>query len=127
LLHGNLLNNPDHALLTAQGPVAINWKSAGRGPRLADFAYLMWGAPWSEGDGVGAAADAYRRHIELTDDELDRLEAVMFVRPLYLACFDYRRALANGHQPDGSEWWWGLIDPEHIRAAAAATRTALRR
>ena len=43
LLHGNLLHNPDHALLTDQGPVAINWKSAGRGPRLADFAYLMWG------------------------------------------------------------------------------------
>lgn len=32
LLHGNLLHNPDHALLTAQGPVAINWKSAGRAP-----------------------------------------------------------------------------------------------
>ncbi len=127
LLHGNLLHNPDHAILTVQGPVAINWKSSGRGPRLADFAYLMWGAPWSEGDGVVAAAAAYRRHIELTDDELDRLEAMMIVRPLYLACFDYRRSLANGHQPDGSEWWWGMIDPEHIRAAAAATRTALRR
>lgn len=46
LLHGNLLHNPDHALLTDQGPVAINWKSAGRGPRLADFAYLMFGAAW---------------------------------------------------------------------------------
>jgi Ser/Thr protein kinase RdoA (MazF antagonist) len=127
LLHGNLLHNPDHALLTAQGPVAINWKSAGRGPRLADFAYLMWGAPWSKGDGVGAAVEAYRRHVELTDAELDRLEGVMYVRPLYLACFDYRRSLLSGDQPSGSEWWWGLIDPEHISAAAAATRTALRR
>ncbi len=38
LLHGNLLHAPDHALVTDQGPVAINWKAAGRGPRLADFA-----------------------------------------------------------------------------------------
>lgn len=127
LLHGNLLHNPDHALLTVHGPVAINWKSAGRGPRLADFAYLMWGAPWVNGDGIGAAVDAYRRHVELTDDELDRLEAVMYIRPLYLTCFDYRRSVANGHQPSGSEGWWNFIDPEHIRATAAATRTAFRR
>ena len=26
LLHGNLLHHPDHALLTDNGPVAINWK-----------------------------------------------------------------------------------------------------
>jgi Ser/Thr protein kinase RdoA (MazF antagonist) len=127
LLHGNLLHNPDHALLTDQGPVAINWKSAGRGPRLADFAYLLWGAGWCDADGIGAAVDAYRRHVALTDDELDRLEAVMYIRPLYLACFDYRRSVASGHQPDGTEWWWGLIDAGHISATAAATRTAFRR
>ena len=127
LLHGNLLHNPDHALLTAQGPVAINWKSAGRGPRLADVAYLMWGAPWVNGDGIGAAVDAYRRHVELTDDELDRLETMMYVRPLYLVCFDYRRSVLNGHQPTGSEAWWNLIDSEHISTTAAATRTAFRR
>lgn len=127
LLHGNLLHNPDHALLTDAGPVAINWKAAGRGPRLADFAYLTWGAPWLDADSIDAAVDAYRRHVELTDEELDRLEAVMYVRPLYLACFDYRRSLANGHQPDGTEGWWGLIDPEHISATAAATRAAFRR
>jgi hypothetical protein len=107
--------------------VAINWKSAGRGPRLADFANLMWGAPWVQGDGIGAAVDAYRRHIELTGDELDRLESVMEVRPLYLVCFDYRRAILHGHQPTGSEDWWGLIDSEHFRTTGAATRTALRR
>jgi hypothetical protein len=113
--------------LTGHGPVAINWKSAGLGPRLADIAYLLWGAPWMPGNGVGAAVNAYRRHIELTDDELERLEAVMYIRPLYLTCFDYRRSVANGHQPDGSEGWWGFIDPGHISAAAAAARSAFRR
>src|SRR5919197_4975568 len=36
LLHGNLLHAPDHAIVTSRGPVAINWKASGRGPRLAD-------------------------------------------------------------------------------------------
>lgn len=127
LLHGNLLHHPDHAILTVQGPVAINWKSSGLGPRLADFAYLLWGAPWVEGDGIGTAVRAYRQHIKLTDSELDRLEAVMQVRPLYLVCFDYRLALMSGQQPTGRENWWGLIDSEHIRRTAAATRFAFRR
>lgn len=127
LLHGNLLHNPDHVLLTDDGPVAINWKAAGRGPRLADLAYLVWAAEWGDGDGVDGAVNAYRRHIELTDDELDRLEAVMYLRPLYLTCFDFRRSVAGGEQPTGTEWWWGLIDPDHISTNAAATRTALGR
>ena len=101
LLHGNLLHAPDHAVLTEQGPVAINWKASGRGPRLADFAYLMWGTgSWNprrpNQERIDAAVNAYRRHIEPTDDELDRLEAVMYIRTLYLACFGYRRALTNG-------------------------------
>lgn len=126
LVHGNLLHNPDHALLTDDGPVAINWKAAGRGQRLADFAFLMWGT-WRNADSVDAAVNAYRRHVELTDDELDRLAAVMYIRPLYLVCFDYRRSLVNGHQPTGDEGWWGCIDAEYISATAAATRAALRR
>ena len=84
LLHGNLLHAPDHAVVTEHGPVAINWKASGRGPRLADFAYLMWGTVARRTDWIDAAVDAYRRHVELTDEELDRLEAVMYIRPLYL-------------------------------------------
>ena len=127
LLHGNLLHHPDHALLTADGPVAINWKAAGRGPRLADLTYLLWGAEWGDGDGVEVAVRAYRRHVQPTREEIDRLEAMMYLRPLYLACFDYRQSLASGEQPTGDEWWWGLIDPGHISANAAAARTALGR
>src|SRR6202522_2325762 len=101
LLHGNLLHAPDHAILSEQGPVAINWKASGRGPRLADFRYRIWGTgSWNprrpKEKRIDAAVSAYRRHVELTDDELDRLEAVMYVRTLYLACFGYRRALISG-------------------------------
>lgn len=126
LLHGNLLHNPDHALLAGEGPVAINWKASGRGPRLADLAYLLWGAEWSDGHGVEAAANAYRQHVELTEEEVERLEAMMYLRPLYLVCFDFRRAVASGEQPTGNEWWWSLIDAEHISSNAAAARAAFR-
>jgi Ser/Thr protein kinase RdoA (MazF antagonist) len=129
LLHGNLLHAVSHAIISGQGPVAINWKASGRGPRLADFAWLMWGTgTWNprvlNEESIQAAVNAYRRHIEPTDEELDRLEAVMYIRPLYLVCFGYRRALANGV---GSAEW-GFIEPsEYFSSTAAAVRAAYRR
>jgi Ser/Thr protein kinase RdoA (MazF antagonist) len=129
LLHGNLLHAPDHAVLSEQGPVAINWKASGRGPRLADFAYLIWGTGlWNprrpNQECIDAAVSAYRRHVEPTDDELDRLEAVMYVRTLYLVCFGYRRAVTDGVRFRE----WGFIHPpEYFSATAAATRAAFRR
>jgi alkanesulfonate monooxygenase SsuD/methylene tetrahydromethanopterin reductase-like flavin-dependent oxidoreductase (luciferase family) len=129
LLHGNLLHAPDHAVLSGQGPVAINWKASGRGPRLADFAYLIWGAgSWHprrpDQEWIDAAVSAYRRHIEPTDDELSRLEGVMYIRTLYLACFGYRRALINGSAFRER----GFIEPPgYFSSTAAATRAAFRR
>jgi Ser/Thr protein kinase RdoA (MazF antagonist) len=129
LLHGNLLHAPDHAVLSEHGPVAINWKASGLGPRLADFAYLIWGTgSWNprrpDQERIDAAVSAYRRHIELTDDELDRLEGVMYIRTLYLACFGYRRDLAKGTAFD--EWWF--IEPSgYFSSTAAAVRAAFRR
>jgi Ser/Thr protein kinase RdoA (MazF antagonist) len=126
LLHGNLLHAPDHVIVSEHGPVAIQWKGAGRGPRLADFAYLMWGT-WLNAGWIDAAVGAYRQHIELTNDELDRLEGVMYLRPLYLVSFDWRRSLASGHQPSSGDSWWNQPDPTYIGAAAAATRAAFGR
>jgi Ser/Thr protein kinase RdoA (MazF antagonist) len=129
LLHGNLLHAPDHAVLSEQGPVAINWKASGRGPRLADFAYLIWGTgSWNprrpNQEWIDAAVNAYRRHVQLTDEELDRLAAVMYIRTLYLACFGYRRALINGQTFNE----WGFIEPpEYFSSTAAATRAAFER
>jgi Ser/Thr protein kinase RdoA (MazF antagonist) len=129
LLHGNLLHAPDHAVLTEHGPVAINWKASGRGPRLADFAYLIWGTgAWRprrpDQERIDAAVGAYRAHVEPTDDELDRLEAVMYLRPLYLACFGYRRAVTSGTA--FSEWGF-IRPPEYFSSTAAAVRAAFRR
>jgi Ser/Thr protein kinase RdoA (MazF antagonist) len=129
LLHGNLLHTPDHAILGDQGPVAINWKASGRGPRLADFAYLIWGTgSWNprrlDQERIDAAVNAYRRHIELTDDELERLEAVMYIRTLYLTCFGYRRAVTDGV---AFREWWFIRPSDYYSATAAAVRAAFRR
>jgi Ser/Thr protein kinase RdoA (MazF antagonist) len=75
LLHGNLLNAPDHAVLSEHGPVAINWKASGQGPRLADLAYLIWGTgSWNprqpNQERIDAAVNAYRGYVELTEEEL---------------------------------------------------------
>lgn len=123
LVHGNLLHNPDHVLLADGGPVAINWKGAGRGPRLSDLAWLMWGTH-RDTSAVDAIAAAYRRHVELTDEELDRFEGVMAVRPLYLTCFGYRRNILEGLNVQDA---LGFSDPEYLRVTAAAARTAFRK
>jgi Ser/Thr protein kinase RdoA (MazF antagonist) len=129
MVHGNLLHAQSHAVISDRGPVAINWMASGRGPRLADLAWLMWGTgSWgprrANEDCIAAAVDAYRQHIEPTDEELDRLEAVMYIRPLYLVCFGYRRGLVNGRPEDH----WGFIEPpEYFSSTAAATRAAFHR
>ncbi len=122
-VHGNLLHAPDHVIMSGRGPVAVQWKAAGRGPRLADFAYLMWGtgrvrldAEWIE-----AVVRAYRAHVELTAEEFERLEGVMYVRPLYLVCFGYGSGQRSSAERRDEEWW------QHIPATAAATRDAFRR
>lgn len=124
LVHGNLLHNPDHALLTDRGAVGINWTAAGRGPRVTDFAWLMWGT-WLQPEAIAAVVDGYRRHVELTDEELDRFEAMMCIRPLRLSCFSYWRDAQNGRPPN--EEVWGFINPDYLSATAAATRAAFRR
>ena len=128
LLHGNLLHAPDHAIVGEQGPVTINWKSSGRGPRLADLAYLLWGTgtwnPRAANAGcLEAAVRAYRRHVEPTDEELDRLEALMYVRTLYLVAFGYRRAAEEG--VPFREWDF-IRPPEYFRSVAGAARRAFR-
>jgi Ser/Thr protein kinase RdoA (MazF antagonist) len=129
LLHGNLLHAPDHAVLSERGPVAINWKASGRGPRLADFAYLIWGTgSWNprraNQEWIDAAVNAYRQHVEPTGEELDRLEAVMYIRTLYLVCFGYRRDVEDN--VSFREWWF-IHPPEYFSETAAATRAAFGR
>src|SRR4051794_9234710 len=124
LLHGNLPHSPDHVLRTDQGAVVFNWTASGRGPRLADFAWLMR-VSWGDPKLIDPAVEAYCRHVDLTDEELDRLEEVMYIRPLYLDAFGYRRTVANGQVPGPDVR--GFSNPDNTRAPATATRAAVHR
>lgn len=120
LVHGNLLaGHPDHAVMTGSGPLVVNWKGSGIGPRVADLGWVLWGC-WNESDAI-PIIDAYRQHVELTPEELDRLDAVMAIRPLYLSAFAYRRNLLEGWDEDAL----GFSDPAHLTAVADTVRRHL--
>ena len=120
LVHGNFLaGDPDHAVMTDAGPLVVNWKGSGRGPRLADLAWVLWGC-WNEMDAI-PIIDAYRQHVELTTDELDRLPGVMAIRPLYLTSFAYRRNILKGWDEDALSF----SDPAHLDAVANTVRNRI--
>jgi Ser/Thr protein kinase RdoA (MazF antagonist) len=68
---------PKNAIFTGDGPVLVDWTSAGRGPRLASMTLVLrsgWAAvPFMKG---------YSRLISLTDDERKRLPELLFSRQL---------------------------------------------
>jgi Ser/Thr protein kinase RdoA (MazF antagonist) len=120
LVHGNFLaGDPDHAVMTDAGPLVVNWKGSGRGPRVADLGWVLWGC-WNEADAI-RVIDAYRKHVELTAEEVDRLAAVMAIRPLYLTSFAYRRNIVKGWNEDAL----GFSDPAHLDAVAETVRKRL--
>ena len=120
IVHGNFLaGDPDHAVMTDSGPLVVNWKGAGRGPRLADLGWVLWGC-WQASDAI-SVIDAYSEHVELTSEELDRLPGVMAIRPLYLSSFGYRRNIVKGWNEDAL----GFSDPAHLEAVAEIVRNRL--
>ena len=104
-----------NVLVTGDGTaVFVDWKSGGRGPRLAAFAGLLQAA---RADGViDAVVDGYTPHVQLTSEERDRLAGAMRLQPAYYAAWGYWRAVAAGRPPDGSEPWWP--DPRATDAIA---------
>jgi Ser/Thr protein kinase RdoA (MazF antagonist) len=116
----NAIATPDADL------VLIDWTGAGRGPRVASLAVLLWSGALKEGgwspERVDAMVAGYRSHVQLQEKELARLADVMRIRPLIFACWRYRHAIKSGKQPDGTEWWWPsntLVEAVAARARAA--------
>ena len=68
---------PKNVVFTADGPVLVDWTSAGRGPRLASMTLVLrsgWAAaPFMKG---------YARVVSLTEEERDRLSGLLFSRQL---------------------------------------------
>ncbi len=101
--------------------ILIDWTGAGRGPRIAALALLIWSGALQKGGWSPRRVDAivagYRSHIRLEEHELDRLAPVMQIRPLVFACWRFRHAVNSQRSPDGTEWWWP--DNELVQAIAA--------
>lgn len=121
LLHPDMVG--PNVLVTATGDrVAIDWTGAGIGPRLSSFAFVLWGAglvPGGDDAIIEAIVQSYRRHVELTSEELDRLECAMLARPLYFAAWGLWRAVMKGVEPRPFDA--GL---ELTRSIAAKARSA---
>jgi Ser/Thr protein kinase RdoA (MazF antagonist) len=68
---------PKNVIFTANGPVLVDWTSAGNGPRLPSMTLILrsgWAAaPFLKG---------YARRVTLTDDERHRLPELLFSRQL---------------------------------------------
>jgi Ser/Thr protein kinase RdoA (MazF antagonist) len=85
---------PKNVMFTVDGPVLVDWTSAGRGPRLASMTLMLrsgWAAvPFMKG---------YTRVVTLTADERDRLPGLLFSRQLidrvFRVCRDPSTAVAT--------------------------------
>lgn len=91
---------PKNAIFTADGPVLVDWTSAGRGPRLASMTLVLrssWAAaPFLKG---------YSRVVSLTEAERDRLPGLLFSRALthlvFRACHDPATVIAAAKKLPG--------------------------
>jgi len=86
LIHPDFV--PANAITGPDGGLAlVDWTGAGRGPRLYPLAFLLWAAGCGGPSRLDAVVAGYREHITPTDDEIGRLAAAIWARPLILACW----------------------------------------
>jgi hypothetical protein len=118
LTHGNY--NGWAAVGKPGSLVIVGWAGAGRGPRLAALAWLLYTSVAPDPtatDYISAVVRGYSEHVQLTDEELDRLGAVINLVPLCMACRYYRLSVQTGYTPSGGEGWWPK--PERAEQLAA--------
>ncbi len=81
LIHPDFV--PANAITSREhGTVLVDWTGAGRGPRLWSLAFLLWATGYERLRSVDAVVAAYRRHVELTSAELERLAPAIAARPV---------------------------------------------
>jgi hypothetical protein len=74
---------PKNLVRTAPGEFAyVDWAGAGVGPRMMSFSYLL-----STKASAPGIARGYAKHVELTDEEWDRLPSIVAGRDLIGLCF----------------------------------------
>ena len=95
-------------------PVLIDWTGAGRGARLLSFAVLL-GTALGSPTLASPIVDAYRAHIELTAEEIDRLPRVLCDFPLLVGAWMH----AMWQAPAGP-----ILDQHHRRRPEAEALVA---
>jgi hypothetical protein len=109
-----------------RGLVLVDWTGVGDGPRVWALAWLLYGEGVKDLRRVKLVAAGYARQILPAPEELERLAAIMAVRPAMLAVWSLgvgRSSLADALE--GVEAARARADP--IAAAAAAAFSALAR
>lgn len=104
----------------------VGWAGSGQGARLPALAWLLTTVAEADPDQIGSVLRGYREHIQLTDDEIERLPGVLNMRPLWLACLMYREVVRSGRVPDMNDSWigWRQERADHIASLAiSALRT----
>jgi hypothetical protein len=74
-------------LAEVEGDAAVDWTGAGRGPRLWSLGFLLFAAGARSPKLVDVVISRYRRHVELSPDEMDRLPDAIRARPLLIDCW----------------------------------------
>ncbi len=109
------------------GLTIVGWAGSGRGPRLPALAWLLRTAAQGGPHLVDAVLRGYREHVQLTEDELDRLPGILNLRPLWLACLELRMTLEVGDAPTLEGGWMNPRSAEYAERLAAQVVPALRR
>jgi hypothetical protein len=104
LTHGNYFG-PASAVGKPGNLSIVAWGGSGRGPRLHALAWLLLSSA-GNARAIEAMVRGYREHVQVTDEELDRLLGAMKMWKLYFTCWSYRSAVAKGDTPSGAERWW---------------------
>jgi Ser/Thr protein kinase RdoA (MazF antagonist) len=101
--------------------VLVDWAGAGRGPRAWTLAFFLYAEGARDLRRVNVVLAGYRRHVTLTEEELDRLPALIRARPLVLSAW----SVCTGRIPPSQAVAGAAETAALADAVAARTRAAL--
>jgi Ser/Thr protein kinase RdoA (MazF antagonist) len=86
------LIHPDFVLANViasaeRGMVLVDWTGAGQGPRAWPLAFLLYAEAAKNPPRAGLVVSGYRRRVTLEPAEIERIPAMMRVRPVVLAAW----------------------------------------
>jgi hypothetical protein len=105
----------------------VGWAGSGRGPRLPALAWLLRTTAEGNPENIDAVLRGYRQHVQLSDDEIQRLPQILNMRALWFACLECQMAVNSGDTPTLDEGWIHPGSTEYAERLAARATAALSR